>query len=160
MNIAKMRLYSYVLLIAFMLTGLTNSPASASSPQADIAPFETLFTDWVKAFEKKDIDAVCGLFSSKCEASNPGSKLRTYQDIHDGFAKLFAMKNTRYKYRYKVQKVFQSGDLAIVRITWYLTVYKNDKVFSRAEEQGIDIFEKNADGKWQIVNFIAYSEAD
>lgn len=62
----------------------------------------------------------------------------------------------RYHSDFKIHQIYRSSDLAAVRITWYLHVYKNGWHVSLTREEGLDVFQKQADGKWQIVNFIAY----
>ena len=149
---------------AFVLTILLNciltlmSPVEAKSNPTDALMFDRLFADWTQAFNNKNLEATSNLFSKDCVSSNPGAPHKDYAAICGLFKTLFAQTEKTYHYRYKIQDVYRSGDLATVRITWYLDISKDGKLISKSEEQGIDIFQKNVNGVWQIVNFIAYSE--
>lgn len=49
------------------------------------------------------------------------------------------------------------GDLAVVRLIWTLTVTDADKkVAETTKDRGIDIFRRQADGRWKISRYIAY----
>ena len=49
------------------------------------------------------------------------------------------------------------GDLAVVRLTWTLTVRQKDPPRDvTADEPGLDIFRKQPDGSWKISRYIAY----
>ena len=50
------------------------------------------------------------------------------------------------------------GSIAVVRLTWISTVTGSDGVARTDDEQGLDIFEKQADGSWKIIRYIAYPE--
>jgi ketosteroid isomerase-like protein len=124
----------------------------------DAASFDKLFANWTDAFNRKDLVGASKLFSPDCIASTPDDSNRDYSSIRTGFKKLFALKDKNYQYKYKIHNIYRSGDLATVRITWYLKIHEHRKLISESQEQGIDIFKRNKTGRWEIVNFIAYSE--
>jgi hypothetical protein len=47
------------------------------------------------------------------------------------------------------------NDIAIVRLTWTLFVAPLNVT---SVEPGMDVFRKEADGKWRIVRYVAYEE--
>ena len=49
-----------------------------------------------------------------------------------------------------------AGDIAVVRLTWTVTTEENGAKDTRKEE-GVDIFERQADGTWSIARFIAFT---
>ncbi|QBS09120.1 hypothetical protein [Legionella israelensis] len=61
-----------------------------------------------------------------------------------------------YQNQFKIHEVYQSNNLAAVRITWYLSVYKKGVHQYSIQEEGLDIFQKDDNNKWKIVNYIAY----
>jgi steroid delta-isomerase len=52
--------------------------------------------------------------------------------------------------------VIVAGDLAVVRLTWTLTV-SVDGATETTEEEGIDIFRRQPDGRWSIARYIAFA---
>ena len=57
-----------------------------------------------------------------------------------------------------IKEVIVSGDLAVVRLTWISTVTAADGASETDDEQGLDVFAKQADGSWKIIRYIAYPE--
>lgn len=52
-----------------------------------------------------------------------------------------------------------SGDLAVVRLVWTLTVATVGVAKTAiADEPGMDVFRKQPDGTWKIVRYIGYEE--
>lgn len=130
-------------------------------PVKEKAVFHDLFENWTKGFNNKDLTVSCALFSKSVIADYRGVPQKNYDDICNGFQKIFKDPNRKYQYRFKLHDVYHSGDLAAVRITWYLVVEEqenNKKVTHTIQDEGLDVLEKNKDGKWQIVNYIGYEK--
>lgn len=55
-----------------------------------------------------------------------------------------------------IKEVIVSDRLAIVRLTWTSTV--TDEVGKQVthEETGLDVFGRQANGRWKIIRYIAY----
>jgi ketosteroid isomerase-like protein len=51
--------------------------------------------------------------------------------------------------------VIVDRDMAIVRLTWTLTVTPGDIM---SIEPGLDVFRREADGRWRIIRYMAYEE--
>lgn len=117
--------------------------------------FEKIFADWTVAFNHKDLTGACGLFSKSVVADYQGVKQKDYQAICGGFKKIFDESNKQYFYGYKIHQVYQSGDLAVVRVTWYLSVYNGSILLEKVRDEGIDVLMKK-NNTWQIVNYVAY----
>jgi ketosteroid isomerase-like protein len=49
-----------------------------------------------------------------------------------------------------------SGSLAVVRLTWASTVTGSDGHTTTDDERGLDVFQRRADGRWQIIRYMAY----
>jgi ketosteroid isomerase-like protein len=120
--------------------------------------FDKLFADWTAAFNRKDISKTCHLFSKSVIANYQGVPPKDYAAICDGFKKIFTKSNLRYQYSFKLHQVYRSEALAVVRITWYLRIYEKGKLKSITQDEGIDIFQKNNQGQWQIVNYLSYGK--
>ncbi len=142
--------------IIFILTFFFFSHIYAALNLEDNELFYKIFNEWTVAFNKKDLKKSCELFSSKMTADYAGQPQKNYMSICEGFKKTFAESQRHYQYSFKIRHVFRSNDLAAVRITWFLLIYEKDVLISSSQDEGMDIFQKNQDGKWQIVNFISY----
>lgn len=121
----------------------------------DNAVFNILFTTWTTAFNNKNLPQTCALFSPKLKADYRGTPPKTFTSICDGFKKVFADKSRKYVYRFKLNDIYATGDLAAVRITWYLDIYENEKLISTTQDEGLDILQKTPAG-WKIVNYLGY----
>ena len=125
------------------------------SAQADPS-FQTIFSDWTKAFNEKNLTASCDLFSKKLSANYRGITPKNYTNVCGGFKKIFQEKNRDYQYNFKIQHVYQADHLAAVRITWYLKIYENKKLISSSQDEGLDVLEQDENGTWHIVNYLGY----
>lgn len=120
--------------------------------------FENLFSEWTKAFNNKDLKASCSLFRSDVKAKYRGLPEKNYDDICNGFDKIFKEKNKDYQYSFEVHDVFSQENLAVVRITWYLQIKENGLNKSVVQDEGMDVLEKDQQDRWQIVNYLAFQE--
>lgn len=137
---------------------LTTSSVYANQEKNDPLLFEKLFADWTKAFNNKDIVNSCDLFSKSVIANYRGIPPKDYVAICDGFKKIFKEKNRKYRYRFTLHEIYQSFNLAAIRITWYLTVTEKNKPTMVSQDEGMDVLQKNKDGRWKIVNYLAYEK--
>jgi len=145
--------------IILVLLFTFSSIVTAEPPQNNQKDFEDIFNQWITFFNKKDLAGTCALFSKNVVADYYGFEQRNYTMICDGFKDAFQQKENRYEYQYKLHHVYQERNLAAVRITWYLKIYdEKNKVISAVQDEGIDVFEKEDNGKWVIVNYLAFEK--
>lgn len=147
------RKYVAALLLA---SGALASSAAYADAAEDQATFQAIFSNWTKAFNEKRYPEVCDLFSGSLVADYQGAPKKDYASICNGFKNLFAEKSSVHHNDFRMHQIYRTADLATVRITWYLDVYKDGAHVSSVQEEGLDVFQKQEDGKWKIVNFIAY----
>ena len=141
------------LIIVLGAAGVSNAQASAEEDQA---AFQAVFSAWTQAFNEKRFPEVCDLFSRSVIAAYQGAPAKNYTTLCNGFEKIFQQAGIVYHNDFKIHQIYRSNDQAAVRITWYLDVYKEGAHLSSIQEEGLDIFQKQESGKWEIVNFIAY----
>jgi len=61
-----------------------------------------------------------------------------------------------YFYRWLVE-ILADGDMAAVRLVWTLTSKKKSTGETKVtEEQGLDIFGRSSEGRWQIIRFMSF----
>ncbi len=147
--------------VAFLISSfLFCTAAGAKSDDSDFKVIEKRFADWTEAFNRRDLDGSCALFSKEIRADHQGVPTENWQTMRVRFEKLFADKSRDYKYRFKLLNVYRSGDLAVGRITWYLTAFKDGKASPEEETQSMDIFKPNKDGVWEMIDFVSFTEPD
>jgi steroid delta-isomerase len=64
-----------------------------------------------------------------------------------------------YRYGLDIKEIIVAGDVAAVRLTWTLTVAPAGGDAQSTREEGLDIFRRQADGRWRIIRYVAYEEA-
>lgn len=139
---------------AFILLAFcTSAGAGAASDEALI---RARLEAWATAFNARDAGGVCALFAqdlqSDTQAARNIGKAATCMRLRDALA----APDRKLTYAAEVHDVLVSGDLAVVRLTWTLTVeHGGPSVQSR--EIGLDVFRRDADGEWRIVRFMAFS---
>lgn len=121
-----------------------------------IQEFEKIFTEWSLAFNQKDLNKTCALFSRSVVANYQNVPAKNYDALCKGFKDVFQQDEKQYHYHFKLNNVYVSGNLAVARITWYLKVTEKGKVISTVQDEGIDVFQKNSEGDWEIINYLAY----
>lgn len=148
-----------LLFICLLLSSSSMIHGNIHSKEEDILIFEKLFSDWSEAFNKKDLTKTCDLFSKTMTATYQGSPEKNYQSVCNKFKELFNQKNKQYQYRFEIHQVYRSLDLAVVRITWYLTVDELGKKTAVIQDEGLDVLQQDAEKQWKIVNFLGFGGA-
>jgi ketosteroid isomerase-like protein len=143
-------------MLSLTLPFLLGAPHAHAESGADRAMFQALFNAWTQAFNQKKYPEVCELFSVSIAADYQGAPKKDYTAMCEGFRRIFAEADTVYHNAFQIHEIHRSHELATVRITWYLHVTRKDMPTVSVQEEGLDVLRRQADGKWRIVNFIAY----
>jgi steroid delta-isomerase len=145
----------HALAAAAMVAAATS--AQAGNPEADEAAIRKRLVDWTAAFNARDAVGACDLFASDLVYTIPEIIDGTQAAMCENLAKLFAKPVPKLSYAEPmIHEIILVGDVAVVRLTWTLTVEVGDKTDTTTEE-GIDIFRRQADGRWSIARFIAFT---
>jgi ketosteroid isomerase-like protein len=144
---------------AFVAAALAGSLAAAQTGDQAQADIRAALMKWTADFNARNLAEVCDLFAPDLRYDYQGFPERGFDDICKLLRQSLAEPRKRYSYAPPaIKDILVSGDLAVVRLTWTLTV-KGDAAAQdvTTEEPGIDIFRKQPDGRWQIIRFIAYT---
>jgi uncharacterized protein (TIGR02246 family) len=125
------------------------------------APAETAIRDalmnWTQHFNAGAAEGICDLFAPDLRYDYRGHPERGFEDVCGLLRRSFSDRTRRYSYSLEIKEIIVSGDLAVVRLVWTLTVKPmgpgNETV---SQEPGIDVFRKHPDGTWKIIRYIAY----
>ncbi len=134
------------------------SPAVADSgPPAAVAAVRARLAQWTEDFNARQADKVCDLFSRDAVSQFRGQPERGYDEICALLKRSVNDKSKTYSYALDLKEVIAEGDIAVARLVWTLTVAPMN---ATSAEPGMDVFRREADGKWRIIRYVAYTEPD
>lgn len=110
---------------------------------------------WTRAFNSGDKAGACDLFSRALVSDYRGQGEAGFETRCALIGKALDNRERRFRYAADIKEVIVEGNLAVVRLTWTLTITPGD---IRSVEPGMDVFRKEDDGEWRIIRYIAYEE--
>jgi ketosteroid isomerase-like protein len=133
----------------------------ASTVAQRVAPAEAAiraaFAGWMADFNARRADRVCNLFAPELRYDYRGFPERDYQEICNVLHRSSADPARRYRYALEIKEILVSGDLAVARVVWTLTVTPRDASEpTSSKEYSMDVFHRLPDGSWKIIRFTAY----
>jgi steroid delta-isomerase len=140
-------------LIALALFAMPAKAVAATDAEADI---RAALTQWTKDFNAGDADAACALFAPDLRYDFRGYPERGYDDVCGLVRRSLADKGKTYTYALDIREVIVSGDMAVVRLVWTLTITLPNGQQVTSVEPGLDVFRKDPDGGWRIFRYLAY----
>jgi steroid delta-isomerase len=145
-------------LFAAMLLALTlfASPLRAATAEHAEDAIRAALHKWTQDFNAGNAEAACSLFAPELRYDFRGYPERGYQDICTRLQRSLGDASKTYAYALDIREILVSGDLAVVRLVWTLTVTLPDGQAVTSVEPGMDVFRRQADGTWKIIRYIAY----
>lgn len=141
--------------IALLLGPLT---ASAADNTAE-AEVRGALTQWMADFNDGKADKVCNLFAPDLRSNFRGQPENTFETLCTQLRKSLKDEARSFSYGLVIEEIMVSGDIAVVRLVWTLTIRpKGGGAPIVSEERGLDVFRKQADGSWKIARFIAFND--
>jgi steroid delta-isomerase len=142
--------------VIWVLASCLFGAAEAETPEAEI---RAQLEQWTADFNARDERRICDLFSRALRYDYRGFPERDYDSLCTLLRRSLADPDKRYRYQLQIKEILVSGELAAVRLTWRLTVTGAGAApGAQSVEPGLDLFRKEADGRWRIVRYIAYEE--
>lgn len=139
--------------LALMLFAAPAAQAAADSAEGAI---RSAFEQWTADFNAGKADAVCQLFSPELRYDFRGYPERDYTDVCARMKRSLSDASKRYAYALDIREIIVSGDLAVVRLVWTLTVTLGNGQELTSIEPGMDVLRKGPDGAWKIIRYIAF----
>lgn len=145
-------------MLASAILALLLIAAPAGRLLADSAEdqIRTRLQQWTKDFNAGNTKAVCDLFAADLRYDFRGYPERGYEDVCSRLHTSLRDKSKHYAYGLDIREIIVSGDLAVVRLAWTLTVTLPNGQIVTSVEPGMDVFRKAPDGQWKISRYIAY----
>ncbi len=150
----RMTLAAAVILFA-TVWGCNQSPAAADPPTVIRAALE----HWRDDFNARRANDICDLFAHNLRYDFQGLPEQNYTQLCTRLHHALADPTQSFHYGLRIKEVIVSGDLAVVRLTWISTLTRKDGKSEIEDEPGLDVFQRQADGKWQIIRYMSYPEA-
>jgi steroid delta-isomerase len=120
----------------------------------DAADIRATLERWRDDFNAGRADAACGLFADDVVAMVAGAPERDHAGVCAVLQKALAKPEHKLRYALDVREIIVSGDLAVVRPVWTLTV--GEPVTATSVEIGMDIFRRQPDGAWKIIRYTSF----
>jgi uncharacterized protein (TIGR02246 family) len=140
-------------LIALALFALPARAAAEASAESEI---RAALAKWTADFNAGKAEAVCQLFAPDLAYDFRGYPERGYQDVCARLQRSLGDASKSYSYALDIREILVSGDLAVVRLVWTLTVTLPNGQAVTSVEPGMDVFRRQADGTWKIIRYLAY----
>ena len=123
----------------------------------DAAAIENRLKQWAEDFNAGRAQKVCDLFAPDLVANYRGQPEKDFDTLCSALQRDLTAGRRDYRYVLELNEVMVSGDLAVVRLIWRLTVTdKQTGATVTSSDRGIDVFRRQPDGQWRISRFIAY----
>jgi steroid delta-isomerase len=140
--------------LALLAAAATHARASDDAARAEIA---AALAQWTADFNAGRAEATCGLFARDLRADVRGQPERGYQAQCDLLKRSLADASRSYSYTHAIREILVFGEVAIVRLTWTLTVRQKDTGREAVSvEPGLDVFRRQRDGRWRIIRYMAF----
>src|SRR5262249_38596490 len=117
-------------------------------------------TQWMADFNAGRAEKVCDLFARDLVAQYRGQPERGWDALCDLLRRSLADRGKTYSYALAIKEILVEGDLAVVRLTWTLTVRGKDAGETTSVEPGMDIFRRQADGSCRFPATSAMNRRD
>jgi ketosteroid isomerase-like protein len=140
--------------VSFLVLG--SGPArAADNPAADI---RAALQQWRADFNARRATHICDLFAPSLIYDFRGLPEQNYPLLCARLHRALADPARSFQYGLRIKEVIVSGSLAVVRLTWISTVTATGRTGITTDEPGLDVFQRQADGAWKIIRYIAYEE--
>jgi len=131
------------------------APAGAAPARAANA-IRAAFGKWTQDFNAGNAKAICALFAPDLRYDFRGYPERGYADICARLNRSLSDASKTYAYALDIREILVSGELAVVRLVWTLTVTLANGQTVTSVEPGMDVLRKEPDGAWKIIRYLAY----
>lgn len=144
------------LLIALLPAGAASPAVASGAARTEI---EAALVQWKDDFNAGRADKVCDLFAKDLRAEFRGQPERRYDALCALLRRSLEDRKRSYSYALAIKEILVWGDVAVVRLTWTLTVRQRASGrVTTSVEPGLDVFRRQSDGRWRIIRYLAYAQ--
>lgn len=113
---------------------------------------------WRVDFNARRAAHICDLFAPSLRYDFQGLPEQNYTLLCDRLHRALANHTKSFQYGLHIKEIIVSGSLAVVRLTWIATVTGSDGRSTTEDEPGLDVFQRQPNGSWKIIRYVAYPE--
>ena len=147
-----------IYLIATVLLMACGTPAIAQTTSGE-AEVRTALKQWMEDFNARRVEKICDIFAPTLRADVDGFPERTFDVQCQVLKTVLSDPEHSLSYTLEIKEILADGDMAAVRLVWTLTSKAKSTTESKVtEEQGLDIFGRSSDGRWQIIRFMSFEK--
>lgn len=132
-------------------------PAAAPARADEAAAIRNAINGWADDFNALKSAVVCSIFAPDLHYDfgvEPGN----YNSLCNRLQQALGETAVRYRYTPDIQEILISGDLAVVRIVWTLTVTRNGNAEPTVvTEPAMYVMRHDQDGNWRVFRFLAFN---
>jgi len=149
--------HGVALALAAIAVGSACGSAKADA-EADKAAIAARLHGFARAFNAGDAAGACAIFAPDLMSTVRGRADEGRDAVCRRIAAALADHGTEIRYAPDIREIVVSGDLAVVRLVWNVSIRRGPTP-GVSKEPGIDIFRRQPDGTWAISRFLAFSSA-
>jgi hypothetical protein len=101
---------------------------------------------------------VCDLFSTDLRYDFRGLPEQNYALLCARLNRALADHTKTFQYDLRIKEVIVTDTFAAVRLTWISRVVLPTQRSTTNEEPGLDIFQRQPNGGWKIIRYLAYED--
>src|SRR5262245_26465893 len=109
-----------------MLWAALAAPAATQDGGSAQAAIRSALIQWTTDFNRCAADKVCSPVAPDLIAQVRGQAERGYAELFELLQRSLRDRSKTYRYDLAIKEILVAGDLAVVRLTWTLTVRRND----------------------------------
>jgi steroid delta-isomerase len=144
-------------MLALAVAAIAGAARADDSAEGEI---RAALEQWRLDFNARKTDRICDLFATELRYDFQGLPEQNYEQLCARLNKALADTARTFNYGLDVKEVIVRGSFAVVRLTWISTLTTADGKSETANEPGLDVFERQPDGAWKIIRYIAYPETE
>ncbi len=136
-------------------------PAFAADTADGATTIRAELAAWTQAYNTRQADKVCGIFSEDLRYKFGELQDRGYNDVCTALHRLLGDETHHSHYTLDLREILVYGDIAVVRLIWTLdSSHAGSSATVRTLEPGMDIFKRQNDGTWKIIRYLAYTSPE
>lgn len=120
----------------------------------DTVDIRSRLQQWTASFNNRDKAAACDLFSRSLVSDVRGQGEANYETRCEIISKALDDPERSFHYSLDIKEIIVDKTIAVVRLDWILKISPGDMV---STETGLDVFQKESDEQWRIIQYMAYS---
>jgi ketosteroid isomerase-like protein len=143
---------------AILLLLAAGASAGARAGDDPASTIRAALEQWRLDFNARRADHICELFSRALRYDFQGLPEQNYPLLCARLHRALSDRTRSFQNGLHIKEIIVAGSLAVVRLTWISTVTPSGGHGTTVDEQGLDVFQRQPDGRWQITRYIAYPD--